>query len=254
MQQPLKGKVAIVTGAAGGIGAAHARAIGAAGGQVIVADIDPERGDATALSLRGEGFEAAFVEVDISSPSSIEQMVARTVALFGRIDFLVNNAALFGGMRLDGLVNIEMDYFRRFMDINFYGCLHTTRAVVPEMRRQGGGAIINQSSTAAYMPMGPYSVSKAAMNALTFSLARELGPLNIRVNGIAPGPTDTNALREMRQRVSGPGAKLTAEGIPLGRLGSPHDIANAAVFLLSDQAAWITGHVLNVDGGQLMRI
>jgi 3-oxoacyl-[acyl-carrier protein] reductase len=140
------------------------------------------------------------------------------------------------------------------MDINFYGCLLVIRAVVPEMRRQGGGAIINQSSTAAYMPMGPYSVSKAAMNALTFSLARELGPSNIRVNGIAPGPTDTRALADIRERVSGPGAKPTAAGIPLGRLGSPEDIANAAVFLLSDNAVWITGHVLNVDGGQWMRI
>jgi len=247
MQQPLKGKVAIVTGAAGGIGAAHARAIGAAGGQVIVADIDPERGDATALSLRGEGFEAAFVEVDISSPSSIEQMVARTVALFGRIDFLVNNAALFGGMRLDGLVNIEMDYFRRFMDINFYGCLHTTRAVVPEMRRQGGGAIINQSSTAAYMPMGPYSVSKAAMNALTFSLARELGPRRIRVNTLSPGWVMTE--RQLQELVTPAVKKLIRTSQCVPDLLQPEEIASVVGFLAGEGSSWVTGQTVRVNGG-----
>jgi 3-oxoacyl-[acyl-carrier protein] reductase len=124
-----------------------------------------------------------------------------------------------------------------------------TRAVAPHMRERGG-AIVNQSSTAAYMSYGMYSVAKYGLNALTFALARELGPLNIRINAIAPGPTETPALLGV---VSKPQLDAIVATMPIARLGRPDDLVGALLFLLSDEARWVTGHVLNVDGGQWMR-
>jgi NAD(P)-dependent dehydrogenase (short-subunit alcohol dehydrogenase family) len=117
------------------------------------------------------------------------------------------------------------------------------------MTRAGGGAIVNQSSTAAWMGMGFYGVAKLTLNGITQSLAHELGPRNIRINAIAPGPTDTGAL----QKNAGDYAQQMLQAMPIKRLGQPSDMADAALFLLSDEASWITGHILNVDGGQLMR-
>jgi NAD(P)-dependent dehydrogenase (short-subunit alcohol dehydrogenase family) len=243
-------KVAIVTGSGGGIGEAYARALAAKGAHVVVADINEAEGKRVAESIKGGGGSALFVAVDIGQEASANAMAAATHKAFGRIDYLVNNAALFGGMRLSGLLDTDLDYYNRFMAINFHGCLLTTRAVVPHMRVQGG-AIINQTSTAAYMGYGPYSVAKLGMNGLTMALARELGPQNIRINGIAPGPTDTPALRTT---TSAEYLKAMTAGMPIARLGTPEDLVGAMLFLLSDDAKWITGHILNVDGGQFMRV
>jgi 3-oxoacyl-[acyl-carrier protein] reductase len=234
-----KDKVGIVTGAGGGIGEGYARALAAQGAHVVIAEIDAERGS------------ALFVKVDISSPASTAAMAAGAVEKFGGIDYLVNNAALFGGMDLASCLEMDWDYYTKFMNINFHGALLATRAVVPHMKARGGGAIVNQTSTAAYMSYGPYSVAKLGLNGLTFALARELGPLNIRINGIAPGPTDTPALRSV---VSEEYLQGMTAGMPLARLGKPKDLADAVLFLLSDEAEWITGHILNVDGGQWMRV
>ncbi len=246
-----KGKVGIVTGSGGGIGEGYARALAVEGAHVVVAEIDATKGKLVADSINGEGGSAFFVEVDISSKESTEAMAGAAAEKFGRIDYLVNNAALFGGMRLTGCLDTEWDYYTRFMDINFHGALLATRAVVPHMKAVGGGAIINQTSTAAYMSIGPYSVAKLALNGLTFALARELGPMNIRINGIAPGPTDTPALHSVvpDDYIAG-----MTQGMPIARLGTPEDLADAMLFLLSDKASWITGHILNVDGGQWMRV
>jgi len=246
-----KGKVAIVTGAGGGIGEGYARALAGEGAHVVIAEIDAAKGKAVADSINQGGGSALFVPVDISSKSSTEAMAAATLKAFGRIDYLINNAALFGGMSTANCLEVDWDYYVKFMNINLHGALLATRAVVPAMKAQGGGAIINQTSTAAYMSTGPYSVAKLGLNGLTHSLARELGPMNIRINGIAPGPTDTPALRSVvpDEYIAG----MTA-GMPLARLGTPKDMADAALFLLSDEASWITGHILNVDGGQWMRV
>jgi 3-oxoacyl-[acyl-carrier protein] reductase len=244
-------KVGIVTGAGGGIGEAYARALAAEGASVVIAEIDAARGKQVADSINNYGGRALFTEVDISSQTSTQAMASAATKHFGRIDYLVNNAALFNGMDASGCLDMDWDYYTRFMNINLHGALLTTRAVVPHMKAQGGGAIINQSSTAAYMSAGPYSVAKLALNGLTFSLARELGPHNIRINGIAPGPTDTPALRSVATDEQLQGLAAT---MPLARLGMPEDMADAMLFLLSDEAAFITGHILNVDGGQWMRV
>jgi NAD(P)-dependent dehydrogenase (short-subunit alcohol dehydrogenase family) len=177
-------------------------------------------------------------------------MAERVVKTFGGVDFLVNNAAIFGDMKLDSLLRVDWSYYQRFMDVNQDGALLCTRAVYRSMRERGGGAIVNQSSTASWMGAGYYSLAKHAINGLTHCLARELGSQKIRVNAIAPGPTDTSALKS----TAGDFAKTLVAQLPLSRLGQPDDMVNACLFLLSDAASWITGQVVNVDGGQISRL
>jgi len=246
----LENKVAIVTGAGGGIGEAYARALADAGAKVVVAELDKSRGEAVADSILSGGGQAAFVEVDVASPESTLAMAARVEDLYGGIDFLVNNAAIFGDMKLDSMLRVDWDYYRKFMGVNMDGALLCTRACFRSMRARGGGAIVNQSSTAAWMGVGYYGHAKAAMNSLTHCLARELGSMNIRVNAIAPGPTDTPALAN---QVPEAYRDQLVSGLPLSRLGTPKDMANACLFLLSDAAAWVTGQIFAVDGGQITR-
>jgi len=246
----IEGKVAIVTGAGGGIGEGYARALAREGAHVVVAEIAKENGERVAEEIRADGGRALFLEVDVSSPESTAAMAERTVAELGGIDFLVNNAALFGGMKTESMLRVDWDYYRRFMDVNMDGALLCTRACFRAMRARGGGAIVNQSSTAAWMGVGYYGLAKAAVNALTHCLARELGPKNIRVNAIAPGPTDTPALGAQVPEAFRDG--LVA-GLPLARLGRPQDLAGACLFLLCDDAAWVTGQIFAVDGGQITR-
>jgi len=249
MTDRFTGRVAIVTGAAGGIGEAYARALAREGASVVIADINEALGAKVASSIEADGGRSAFARTDVSSVESANAAAAAAAARFGRIDYLVNNAALFGGMKLDPLVEVDLDYYTRFMNINMNGALIMTRAVLPYLRKQGG-AIVNQSSTAAYMSYGMYSVAKYGLNALTFALARELGPLNIRINAIAPGPTETPALLGV---VTKPQLDAIVATMPIARLGRPDDLVGALLFLLSDEARWVTGHVMNVDGGQWMR-
>jgi NAD(P)-dependent dehydrogenase (short-subunit alcohol dehydrogenase family) len=244
------GKVAVVTGAAQGIGEAYARALAAEGAAVVVADIQADRGGHVAREIESGGGRARFVGVDVASPESTRALADAACEAFGGIDLLVNNAAIYHDMKLAPLLGVDWDYYKRFMDVNLHGALLCTRACWGSMKQRGGGAILNQSSTAAWMGAGYYGIAKLGLNGITQSLARELGPHGIRVNAIAPGPTDTEATR-----------KIVPEGIlrqilatmPLPRQGTPEDIVGACLFLLSDEARWITGQVLNVDGGQIMR-
>jgi 3-oxoacyl-[acyl-carrier protein] reductase len=243
----LKGKVAVVTGAGGGIGEAYARGLAASGTRVVIADINKDGAERVAREI-GEG--ALAIEVDVASPESTRAMADRAAAHFGGVDFLVNNAALFGGMRVAAYMDVDWDYYTRFMNINVHGALLCARACVPHMKKRGGGAIVNQSSTAAWMGAGMYSLAKLGINGLTQGLARELGPQKIRVNAIAPGPTETSALHSV---VPDAFIKPMVAGLPIARVGMPQDHVPTLLFLLSDAASWITGQVVNVDGGQISR-
>lgn len=244
-------KVAIVTGAAGGIGEAYARALAAEGASVVVADIDQDRGTATAADITGAGGgQAHFVRVDVSDVESTLALAVETVEHFGGIDLLVNNAAIYGDMQFDLLITVDWDYYQRFMAVNMNGALLVTRACYQHMAARGGGAIVNQSSTAAWLYSGFYGLAKVGINGLTQQLAHELGGQGIRVNAIAPGPTDTEATRN--QVGEGMVSKLVKD-LAIKRPGTVDDMAGACLFLLSDEASWITGHVLHVDGGQIFR-
>jgi NAD(P)-dependent dehydrogenase (short-subunit alcohol dehydrogenase family) len=148
-------------------------------------------------------------------------------------------------------MTVDLDYYHGFMEVNLNGALIVTRACYQALAADGGGSIVNQSSTAAWMATGYYSVAKAALNSLTVSLAHELASRNVRVNAIAPGPTDTKATRSVV-----PEAFLDplVQSLAIKRLGTPSDLVGACLFLLSDQAAWLTGHIVAVDGGQIVRI
>ena len=165
------GKVAIVTGAAGGIGEAYARALATEGASVVVADLDEEKGRATAADIAAAGGgDAAFVKVDVSDVDSTLALAASTVERFGGIDLLVNNAAIYGTMQFDLLISVDWDYYQRFMAVNMNGALLCTRACYPHMAKRGGGAIVNQSSTAAWLYSGFYGLAKVGMNGLTQQL------------------------------------------------------------------------------------
>jgi NAD(P)-dependent dehydrogenase (short-subunit alcohol dehydrogenase family) len=238
-----EGKVAVVTGAARGIGEAYARALAAEGALVVVADLD-ESGREVADDIGG-----LFVPTDVSSPDSAGACAVATVDALGGIDLLVNNAAIYGDMAFDLLVTVDWDYYRRFMSVNLDGALVMTRACYPHMRARGGGAIVNQSSTAAWLYSGFYGLAKAGINGLTQQLAHELGGMGIRVNAIAPGPTDTAATRKQ----AGDHVDTIVQTLALKRVGQPDDMVGACLFLLSDDAAWVTGQILAVDGGQVFR-
>jgi NAD(P)-dependent dehydrogenase (short-subunit alcohol dehydrogenase family) len=246
-----QGKVAIVTGAGQGIGEAYALALAQEGASVVVAEINEEAGERVAKAIRDAGGKAIFIKTDVASAESSAAMGDKTVAEFGGIDFLVNNAAIYQGKRKEGLLTIDYDYFKRFMEVNTNGPLIVTRAVYKHMVARGGGVVINQSSSAAWAAGDFYSLSKAGVNALTISLAREMGPMKIRVNAIAPGPTDTEATRtSVKPEVI---EKLVST-MPLRRMGTTDDIVKALLFLLSDRAGWITGQILSVDGGTVLRL
>jgi NAD(P)-dependent dehydrogenase (short-subunit alcohol dehydrogenase family) len=243
------GKVAIVTGAAQGIGEAYARALAAEGASVVVADLNEDSGNRVAKEIEAVGGTAMFVRTDVSDAASATALADAAVAAYGGIDLLVNNAAIYGDMQFDLLISVDWDYYRRFMSVNMDGALVMTRAVYPHMQRRGAGSIVNQSSTAAWLYSGFYGLAKAGINSLTQQLAHELGGMNIRVNAIAPGPTDTAATRTQ----AGDAAKELVKGLALKRMGQPEDMVGACLFLLSDEAAWVTAQILDVDGGQVFR-
>jgi NAD(P)-dependent dehydrogenase (short-subunit alcohol dehydrogenase family) len=249
----LTGKVAIVTGAASGIGRASAMAFAAEGARVTAVDIDGKGGQETVARIRAQGGEAEFACVDLRSEAAIKDMVEETAARWGRIDILFNNAGVVLVRPLEETSEEEWD---RLMDINVKAAFLATRHTVPVMRRGGGGAILNTGSVGSFIgQLGTpvYTASKGAIALLTKSLALDYGRDGIRVNCICPGITDTPMLREHMGSGEEGEARIRERlaRVPTGKILSPEDVARAAVYLVSDDSAGVTGILHVVDGGFL---
>ncbi|MGA8727794.1 MAG: SDR family oxidoreductase [Terracidiphilus sp.] len=249
----LKGKVAIVTGGASGIGRASAIAFAREGARVIVADTNVHCGEKTAAMIAFEGHGAHFIQVDVSREADVERMVAETVARWGGIDVLFNNAGIVLVKSIEEMTEEEWD---RVMAVNVKSAFLAIKHAVPHMRRNGGGTILNTGSIASFagqVGTPAYSASKGAIALLTKSLALDLGRDGIRVNCICPGITDTPMLREHMGHGSEGEAHIRARlsRVPLGTILSPEDIARAALYLVSDDSVGITGILHVVDAGLL---
>jgi 3-oxoacyl-[acyl-carrier protein] reductase len=245
----LAAKVALVTGAASGFGAEIARTFAREGAKVALLDINQDGARAVAASI-GPG--ALAIAGDVTSASDVTAAVARTLENHGRLDIVVNNAGW--THRNQPLLGVSEAEFDKVYAINAKSIYHMTLAVVPPMRRQGGGCIINMGSTAGIRPrpgLTWYNGSKGAVHVLSRSMAAELAPDRIRVNCVAPVLGETGLLESFMGLPDTPAnrAKFIAT-IPLGRLSRPVDIANACLYLASDEAAFVTGVVLEVDGGR----
>ena len=246
MSGRLSGRVAIVTGGAQGIGRVYARRLLSEGAQVVVADIDDQGALETARQL-GEG--ALALHTDVSDKSSVRQMVERTVDSLGRVDVLVNNAALFGPLEYQPIEDISVELWDRVMAVNVRGVFLCCQAVAPVMKRQGAGKIINIASgilLSAPPNFAHYITSKGAVFAMTRALARELGPSGITVNSLAPGLTLSDAvfLHHAPERI-----EQTRSSRPLPRDELPEDLEGALAFLASDDSNFMTGQMLVVNGG-----
>jgi 3-oxoacyl-[acyl-carrier protein] reductase len=243
----LEGKTALVTGAGSGIGKCIAETYVREGARVAVADID---GEAAKAAARGIGNSAIALRCDVTNKDEFVAAVEETVAAFGTLDILVNNA---GATHVNKpMLEIDEDEFDRIYAVNVKGVFFGCQAVVPLFRLRGGGVIINIGSTAGLRPrpgLSAYNATKGAVHILTKTLAVELAPDKIRVCAIAPVATDTPLLPSFLGPAPGQREKFIAT-VPLGRLAKPEDIANAALFLASADAQFVTGNIVEVDGGR----
>ncbi len=255
----LRDKVALITGGAAGIGKATAERFAEEGARVVICDVNEELGQATVRALGLEASPAtspghSFYKVDVTDRNAVQEWVDDVVERYGRIDVLVNNAGILRDATLvkvkDGELVRQMSEadFDLVIAVNLKGVFNCTQAVAPYMIRQGGGVVLNATSVVGLdgnFGQTNYVATKAGVIGMTKVWARELGPNNIRVNAVAPGPTATEMVRSMPQKI----LDGFRERTPLGRLGQPRDIANAYLFLASDEASYISGAVLRVDGG-----
>lgn len=245
----LKGKVALVTGAARGIGKAIALALAKEGASVAVTDLDEEGIRQVAREIENLGQPAKAIRVDVAHRQEVHHLVEQVVAAFGKIDILVNNAGI---IRRGSFVEHKAEDWELVLRVNLGGTFNCSQEVVPLMINQRGGKIINITSIAGKvgdLASAPsYGTSKGAINTFTFSLARELAPYGINVNAIAPHAIETDMSREWPPEKR----RQIIESIPLKRLGTPEEVAQAVVFLASDGANFITGEILDINGGYLM--
>jgi 3-oxoacyl-[acyl-carrier protein] reductase len=248
MSKKLQGQVAVVTGASKGIGAAIAEHLAAAGAAVVVNYASSKAGaEAVVQRIRQADGKAVAVQADVSKLEDVRRLFAETKKTFGKLDILVNNAGIYEFAPLEA---ISPEHFHKHFDLNVLGLLLTTREAV-KLFGPAGGSIINMSSfaaTSAPPQTSVYSATKAAVNAITKSLAQELGPRKIRVNAVNPGVIETEGLHGAGIAGSDFERQAAAQA-PLGRIGRPEDIAPAVVFLASADSAYITGETLYISGG-----
>ncbi|MCG3753947.1 SDR family NAD(P)-dependent oxidoreductase [Amycolatopsis sp. Poz14] len=241
-----RGRIAVVTGAARGIGRAIADRLASAGATVVVADLDVASAEEAAKQLGGG---AIGVGVDVADLESVQATVSRVCGEFGRIDVLVNNA---GWDKAERFVESDPADWERIVRINLFGVLNTCKTVLPVMIEQGGGAVVNIASDAGRVGSSGeavYSAAKGGIIAFTKTIARETARHQVTANAVCPGPTDTALFAS----IGGPGLRESlAKAIPLRRIGTPEDVAGAVAFLTSGEAGYITGQTLSVSGGLTM--
>lgn len=251
----LKGKVAIVTGGARGLGRAFAMRLAEEGARVMVMNIvnnkkDMEDLKETVTRIEGIGGEARFFQADVSKESDTKAMAEATAKAFGRIDILINNAAIYDGIKRKPFHEIDLNEWDLIMTVNVKGAFLAIRSVFPYMKEQGYGKIVNLASEVFFTGsngFAHYVASKGGIIGLTRALAIELGPHNICINCLAPGFTDTEASRQLADV-----KKYDTSRTPLGRMGNPEDLTGTALFLASPESDFITGQTLLVDGGRAM--
>ena len=241
-------KVAIVTGAAQGIGQGYAETLAREGAKVAVVDLKGEQAERVAAAIADTGGEAIGIQADVSDPNSVEEMCRKTAEQFGGIDFVVNNAAIYEGYVHYSLLEVPLDYWQRFLDVNLTSVLICTQAALPYMIERGGGKIVNQSSDGADSSGNQYGVTKLGVQGLTVGFARNLGKHNITVNCLSPGVINTKATMDLHPDAE----QMAANWNAITRIGTPEDMAGALVYLLSPEADWVTGQILRVNGGFVM--
>jgi len=248
-EQKLKDKVAVVTGGAQGIGRAICERLADEGAKVMIADVQEEVAKKTAEEIAAaKGVETSFMKVDVSSPAETEDMIKKTVEKFGKIDILINNAGI---TRDNLLIRMSEDEWDKVIDINLKSVFNCSKCAAKVMMKQRSGRIVNIASVVGLMGnagQANYSASKGGVIALTKTLARELASRNINVNAIAPGFIKT----AMTDKLPDDAKKKLTDLIPLSRLGEPRDVANATLFLCSEESSYITGEVISVNGGMYM--
>jgi 3-oxoacyl-[acyl-carrier protein] reductase len=247
MDLGLAGRVAIVTGAGGGIGAGICQRLGQEGAHVVIADVDPARAEAQAVILRGQGVQALAVGADVVVAASVDALVARTLEAFGRIDILVNNAGFQRDKRIGKMSEEDWD---AVVDVVLKGAFLCSKAVLPAMQERQWGRIVNMSSRAHLGNPGQanYSAAKAGLLGFSRALALENGKYGVTVNAVAPGIVDTAAIRALPhfEKVRENAERTT----PVPRLGTVEDAADSVAFLVSERASYISGEVLHVTGGR----
>jgi len=243
----LAGKTAVVTGASKGIGAGIAKAFAKEGASVVVNYArGKEDAEKVSAEIQRSGGKSITVQADVSKQADVDRLFAETKKAFGKVDILVNNSGVYEFAPIE---QITEESYRRMFDLNVLGTVLSTQAALKSMN--GSGSIINLSSVVSLTPVAAgslYSATKGAVDVITRSLALELGPRNIRVNSLAPGLVETEGTRAAGTS-EGEFKSIAVSRTPLGRVGAPEDIAKVAVFLASDDSAWITGEVLPVGGG-----
>ena len=243
----LEGKVALISGGARGIGAAVARRFASEGASIVIGDVLLEEGQLLAKEIQGTGGEVAFTPLDVTSESAWADAVALAIHRYDKLDILVNNA---GVIKRDRIEDETADLWDRTMAVNAKGVFLGTKAVLSEMKRHGNGAIVNLSSTAGLVA-GPntasYGASKAAVRIFTKSTAIQNATLGVRANSVHPGPINAPMMHEVMDIPDKLADNLAR--VPMGRFGEPEEVANAILFLASDESSFVTGSELVVDGG-----
>ncbi|MGE5702632.1 MAG: SDR family NAD(P)-dependent oxidoreductase [Clostridia bacterium] len=252
----LQDKVTIVTGASQGIGACIVQKLGAHGSKIVIADVNQEEGEKVLAQLREAGTDAIFVLTDVKDETSVISMIETTVQTFGGIDALVNNAAV--SMR-KSILDTSLEEWQNVMGVNLQGTFLCSKYAVPHIAKRGGGSIVNMASWHAYRTitrLAAYAASKGGITALTRQMALDFGPMNIRVNAVCPGTIDTPMLYRTFSTLPDPeeAFRQTLDYQPLGRIGTAEDVANACLFLISDESTYISGDSLMLDGASFVKL